>query len=564
MKKSASDLSGLASSQAEGKKQTAKIKFPAILCIAGGLFTLWLYFVLVQLGEPAANAVQPTGALAVSKRLTLLPMTPFHLAVTSFRQQLVIFFLGMALQFFILAVVIGGLARHRTQIEISKTIYNRSLVWAIFVFAVLFRLVMLPQTPWLSDDVYRYLWDGRVLANGINPFRYAPEAAELAPLRDAAIFPHVKHKEVVTVYPPLLQALFWLAHRLGGSVIAMKALLIIADSALVFLLFWTLPKLGSPAWWAILYAWHPLAIIEIAGSGHVDGIGALFLFAAVALLAMRRKEIAAAFCLALAFLVKFLSVLLVPFLFLRTHAKNASWRHLFNKQSLHLFLIFVFIIFFSYLPFSGGNLISGLTVYAAKWRFNDSIFALFYEPIHALLPDSLVIKFMVPTHWEITTEVLTTRRVDLALLITKILMAAILLGFLLLQWRNIRHSALGKPNCFLPFAVFSLPLPWPTLALNLLGMFFLLSPTVQPWYLLWILPLLCLARQPGWITWSATIFLAYWILDGYARTGVWQELAWVRWVEYGVAGLAAVAAQVWKRQTKFSAGPHRVSPNLLK
>jgi hypothetical protein len=72
-------------------------------------------------------------------------------------------------------------------------------------------------------------------------------------------------------------------NRLGGSVIAMKALFIIADLALAVLLFWALSKLESPFWWAILYAWHPLAIIEIAGSGHVDGIGALFLFAAVAL-----------------------------------------------------------------------------------------------------------------------------------------------------------------------------------------------------------------------------------------------------------------------------------------
>jgi hypothetical protein len=95
-------------------------------------------------------------------------------------------------------------------------------------------------------------------------------------------------------------------------------------------------------------------------------------------------------------------------------------------------------------------------------------------------------------------------------------------------------------------------------------MFFLLSPTVQPWYLLWILPLLCLVRQPGWITWSATIFLAYWILDGYARTGLWHESSWVKWVEYGVAGLAAVAARAWKPRTKFPAGPRRVSPNLKK
>jgi hypothetical protein len=62
-----------------------------------------------------------------------------------------------------------------------------------------------------------------------------------------------------------------------------------------------------------------------------------------------------------------------------------------------------------------------------------------------------------------------------------------------------------------------------------------------------MLPLLCVVRQPGWIAWSATIFLAYWIWDGYARTGVWQESAWVKWVEYGAAGMVALAARFWKR-----------------
>jgi hypothetical protein len=486
--------------------------------------------------------MQPTGLFAASKRITLLPVAPIGLVVASFRQQLTLFFLGVALQFLILGLVIWRLSRHRSQSEISEALHNRRLVWMIFVFAVLFRLALLPQTPWLSDDVYRYLWDGRVLADGLNPFRYAPEAAELSHLRDAEIFPRINHKEVVTVYPPFLQALFWLANRLGGSIIALKALLVAADLALVLLLVWALPKLGSPRWWAMLYAWHPLAIIEIAGNGHVDGIGALFLFAAVVLLALRRKETVAVCCLALAFLVKFLSVLLLPLLFLREQAKSASWRHLFNKSNLSLFFLFFIFIFFSYLPFAGGHLISGLTVYAAKWRFNDSIFALFYQPIHALLPNALVIKLMVPSHWEITSEVLTTRRVDLALLITKIVMAGILSGFLLLYWRNLWQLASGKQLHLSPFTLS----PQPS-ALTLLGIFFLLSSTVQPWYLLWMLPLLCVVRQPGWIAWSATIFLAYWILDGYARTGEWQESAWVKWVEYGAAGTVAVAARFWKR-----------------
>jgi hypothetical protein len=83
-----------------------------------------------------------------------------------------------------------------------------------------------------------------------------------------------------------------------------------------------------------------------------------------------------------------------------------------------------------------------------------------------------------------------------------------------------------------------------------LGTFFLLSPTVQPWYLLWILPLLCMARRPGWMTWSMTVFLSYWVLDGYARTGLWQESSWMKFIEYGVAGMVAVVVRFLRKHEK--------------
>jgi len=516
-----------------------KQTFTLAICIIAGALTLWLYFLLSQLGErPATNsAPRPVSG----KLIELLPMLKSGLAVKNFRQHLLFFFSLIALQFFLLGVVIWLLLR----LHVAEFATDHRFLLTIFIFAVLFRLALLPQTPWLSDDLYRYLWDGRVLANGLNPFRYPPNATELAHLRDVEIFPLINHKEVVTVYPPVLQAIFYLAHQFGGGIIALKGILIFLDVLIVALLFWVLPKFGSPSWWAIFYAWHPLAVVEIAGSGHIDGAGALFMLAAIVLLALRQKKVAAMFCFALAFLVKFLSMLLLPFLLLQKKAQKAR----LDSRALVLLVFFIAIVFFSYLPFAdaGQNLVSGLTVYAAKWRFNDSIFALFYEPIHALLPNTLVTKLMIPPQWDITAEVLLTRRVDLALLSTKALMVFFFLSFLLVQWRKYSKEKSAKES----FPSFRPLLAWPLLTLNVLGMFLLLSPTVQPWYLLWILPFLCIIRQPGWMAWSATIFLAYWILDGYARTGTWQESNWVKCLEYGLAAIIAAATRLGNNEKRF-------------
>jgi hypothetical protein len=555
---------------------------PLFLITIGGLLTVWLYLLIAQLDRPPqeVNRVAAEGqthSSVYTNEITLLPLSNFQIKITSFRQRLVAFFLMIMLQFLVLAVVIYSLARPRALIKIFKhrskatrkvfdserpavdCTRNRWFLLAIFIFAALFRLVLLPQTPWLSGDIYRYLWDGRVFANGINPFQYPPNASELVHLRDDKIFAHINHKEVATVYPPLLQAIFWLAHQLGGTVEILKCIFILTDLLLILLLFWSLPKLGIPSWWAILYAWHPLAIIEIAGSGHVDGVGALFLFAAVVWLAMGRNPVVAVVFLSIAFLVKFLSVLFLPFLFLYA---NDSSKNLSKPIVFHLigwFLIFGIIVFAAYLPFidSGPKLIAGLKIYAAKWRFNDAIFALFYSPIYRLIPDALVYQFMIPAEWEVNEAILSSRRIDLSLFITKILAAVIFVGFLIMQWRHFRGKLLrpddnGSTQNLevkdkkLPTSD-DLSLAWPALALKVVGAFLLLSPTIQPWYLLWMLPFLCLVRQPGWVAWSTTIFLAYWVLDGFARTGLWQEASWVKWVEYGVVGIVALIAKTWKR-----------------
>jgi hypothetical protein len=123
----------------------------------------------------------------------------------------------------------------------------------------------------LSDDIFRYVWDGRVQAAGINPYRHVPAAEPLAPLRDEAIFPFINRKDyAVTIYPPAAQVFFLAVTRLGESLVVMRAALVAFEAVTVLVLVSLLRRLGRPATGVVAYAWHPLVIWEIANNGHID------------------------------------------------------------------------------------------------------------------------------------------------------------------------------------------------------------------------------------------------------------------------------------------------------
>src|SRR6185503_20921302 len=101
---------------------------------------------------------------------------------------------------------------------------SSSTLLIVIAFAIIFRLSILFAPPYLSDDIYRYVWDGRVQAAGINPFRYIPAAPELAHLRDDAIYPKINRRDwSYTIYPPVAQAVFFVTTRISESVVWMKA-----------------------------------------------------------------------------------------------------------------------------------------------------------------------------------------------------------------------------------------------------------------------------------------------------------------------------------------------------
>src|SRR6266545_3944333 len=102
---------------------------------------------------------------------------------------------------------------------------DRAQAIAVLAFSLLFRLTALPSPPFESEDVYRYIWDARVASRGVDPYRYPPDAPELAGFRDVVIYPQLNSKSYVTAYPPMSQMLFRLVVMFfGESVTAMKAM----------------------------------------------------------------------------------------------------------------------------------------------------------------------------------------------------------------------------------------------------------------------------------------------------------------------------------------------------
>jgi hypothetical protein len=178
--------------------------------------------------------------------------------------------------FFALTITCGAGAALAYRLS-ARAAIGQSL-WIVLLVASVMRLGMLWADNYLSSDIYRYVWDGRVQAAGLNPYRYVPAAPELTFLRDDSIFPHINRRDyAVTIYPPAAQIFFLLVTRLGESVIVMKVALLVFDAVTIASLIAILRLLGKPPSCVVAYAWHPLPVWEIELNGHVDAAMVAFL-----------------------------------------------------------------------------------------------------------------------------------------------------------------------------------------------------------------------------------------------------------------------------------------------
>ncbi len=218
--------------------------------------------------------------------------------------------------------VFGQLAIYLGAISlIERCPTNKWTLYLIFVVALAARLVCVFAPPFLSTDVYRYVWDGKVQAAGINPFRYLPADSHLAFLRDASIYPHINRADSAhTIYPPVAQLIFLAITRIHASVTFMKLALVGFEAVTCFVLLRIFKLLDLKPERVVIYAWHPLCFWEIASSGHIDAATITVLTIAI-YTQLRNKPGATGAWLAAATLVKLYPAALLPAFF-----QKEKWR----------------------------------------------------------------------------------------------------------------------------------------------------------------------------------------------------------------------------------------------
>ncbi|HEY8599372.1 MAG TPA: glycosyltransferase 87 family protein, partial [Thermomicrobiales bacterium] len=370
---------------------------------------------------------------------------------------------------------------------------GRGALALILGLALVPRLILLGSTPALSDDLYRYIWDGKVAAAGIDPYRYAPDAPELAPLRDH-LWPPINQKSQHTPYPPAAQAVFALTYRIApDSVKAQQVVATLADLLVIGALLLLLGRLGLPRERVLLYAWSPTPTLHFAHSAHNDALMIAGVLLALALVVgpggmVASRRVASGVALAVAVLVKLVPLLLALPLLRR-------WR-LAGGLACALTLVIGVAPFAA----SGDAALAGLGTEAGESVFNDSL--------HFVL---------------VRVFGLFTGRPSVA----SGLFSAALLGLttLWLTWRGGDDLALVRG------------------AATLLALAILLNAVVEPWYLAWLLPFIAILLQPGAGRWpfAVTPLLGWlWVSGAIQLTDLtYLDPANARWwplirlIEYG-------------------------------
>jgi hypothetical protein len=356
---------------------------------------------------------------------------------------------------------------------------------AIFLGALLLRLPLLPLPPALSDDALRYLWDGKVAAAGFNPYALAPAAEKLTPLRDAT-WRRLPHSEVPTVYPPLSVAAFSIASRLPFPLYAWKLMATAADLLACWLLLALARGLRLPEGRTVWYAWNPLVVLEVAGMGHVDVLGVTAVLGVVLWLVTRRRSVGTAAMLAAAgVLAKLVPLAACP---MWSHQSGRPWRFLGIVGGL---------VALAGLPVlaATGAAPPGLVTYAVSWGFNGPLF----EPLWRLLDAAGAAPALARgiDHLKEWTEMWEAWNPVYPYLYPQFLAKvalALAAGVVVLLSLRERDPVAGTGRLF--------------------GRLLLLSATVYPWYVLWVLPFAALRRQTPWLAFSALVLLSYIALMG--------------------------------------------------
>jgi alpha-1,6-mannosyltransferase len=331
----------------------------------------------------------------------------------------------------------------------------------IIGLAILFRVTLLfTSPPTLSDDVYRYIWDGRLMNAGVNPYAYPVNSPLLDPYA-SPLRALVNHNWMASPYLPAAQLLFALVYRLvPESPLAFQVAAVFFDLLTGWLVIDLLRRLGLPRTRALIYLWNPLVVVESAHGAHVvDALMVCLIMAALWLLIARRSRVPSAAMLAAATLTKGLPVILLPVVARR-------WRPgptlLYGSLVVAACAVFALGAGWGLTgPLDGDGLFGALRIYGSLWNYNGGL----YHWIEVLVSGH-------PTPGAVPQEIVGWQPI----LAAKLIVAAALLTVLGIVWckeRQIEDDLAQLRLAMVPLAAY-----------------LLLTTTVHPWYVTLVIPLL--------------------------------------------------------------------------
>lgn len=351
---------------------------------------------------------------------------------------------------------------------------SRRVVVIGLVLSAVWHVAFLRLPAGADDDIHRYVWDGRLQRLGYNPYVVVPSDPAVKALHTAETRT-LNNPDIPSPYPPGAQLFFRAVTAVHESTLALKLAFVICDLLIVFVLLDVLRCTGRGEHLVLAYAWNPLLAVEVAGSGHIDIVGALLLLlSASALLRQWRATAAVGFGLAVA--VKFLPIVLLPLYWKRVRIRDG--------------VLAAAVVALLYIPFliHGRIPLGSLGTYVQSFRFNGPIFAALDRVASPQLLAAL----------------------------------ALLVGVGVATW--LRTAATDwSPNVF----------AWP-MAVSLLC-----APVVFPWYLIWLLPFLTSSATLLMTFWTVSIFPTYIMWHFRTLGRPWGSLPrWVMLLEYGCLMIA--------------------------
>ena len=346
-------------------------------------------------------------------------------------------------------------------------------VYLLIFFALLLRLSFISTTPIGSDDVYRYMWDGKIQSNGINPYLYKPIDEHLNSFHSDLLPAALNFKEMKTIYFPLSQWLFYTGYKLSGeSVWGYKFLLFLFEMLTLAAIFLLTKKMKIDLKYSLLYALCPLSIFQFGIDAHLDGFGLpLLLFSFY--LYFDNKKILSAIFLGLSLSIKPVGLVIIPIFFLNE-------KNILDKIKI---AVIPFIAFFvQFIPYiATTNPFEAFFIFTKNWYFNGFVFNIFNtifsnNQTSRLICGILLVISLVPLYYSKKA------------LIEKIYFALMLL--------------------------------------------MIFSPVVHPWYIAWIAILLPIAKMKSGVYFIAASSLTAFTILNYQLYEIWKDYWLVMIIEY--------------------------------